>query len=255
MWSVFAAVLGLIFGSFATAVAYRVPRRESLGGRSHCPACGAQIRALDNVPLLAYLVRRGRCASCGRPIHWRYPAIEAVTALLFVLARLEFGITLQAAVYAAFFWVLVVLTVIDLEHKLLPNRIVYPTFVTGWALLAITAFVAGDPGRLTGAAYGALIFGGFFTLVAFIYPAGMGGGDMKLAFVLGTFLGYLRSPGLVLLGMFLSFLIGGVGGVLVMVLGGGGRKTQIPFGPFLAFGTVLAILVGDPLLDAYLNAY
>ena len=232
-----------------------MPKRESLGGRSHCPHCGATIRALDNIPLISYLVRRGRCANCGDRISIRYPLIEAITALLFVLARFEFGVTMRAVTFAAFFWVLVVLCVIDLEHKLLPNRVVYPAFVAGWALLAITAVVEGDPMRLTGAAYGALIFGGFFTLVAFIYPAGMGGGDMKLAFVLGTFLGFLRSPGLVLLGMFLSFLSGGLGGLLVMGLGGGGRKTQIPFGPFLALGTVLAVLVGDPLLDAYLSSY
>jgi leader peptidase (prepilin peptidase)/N-methyltransferase len=232
-----------------------VPRKESLGGRSHCPNCGAQIGAADNIPVVSYLVRRGRCRHCGQAIHRRYPVIEAATALLFVLAERRFGVGLEGAVFAAFFWVLVVLTVIDFEHKLLPNRIVYPTFVAGWALLALTAVVQGDPARLTGAAYGALIFGGFFTLVAFIYPAGMGGGDMKLAFVLGTFLGYVRSPGLVLLGMFLSFLIGGVGGVLVMVAGGGGRKTQIPFGPFLAFGTVLAIVAGEPILNAYLGIY
>ena len=226
-----------------------------MGGRSRCPNCGTTLRAIDNIPLIAYLVRRGRCAHCGERIHWRYPLIEATSALLFALAVVRFGLSLEAMVFAALFWVLVVLTVIDLEHKLLPNRIVYPAFVVGWVLLAAVAFLDGDPGRLTGAAYGALIFGGFFTLVAFIYPAGMGGGDMKLAFVLGTFLGYVRSPGLVLLGMFLSFLIGGVAGVLVMTIGGGGRKTQIPFGPFLALGTVLAILVGEPLLDAYLRSY
>lgn len=236
-------------------MAYRVPRRESLGGRSRCPSCETTIGVADNVPLVSYVLRRGRCRHCGARIHWRYPVIEVSTALLFVASWLRFGAGLEAAIFAAFFWVLVVLTVIDLEHKLLPNRIVYPTFVAGWALLAVTAFVQGDPARLTGAAYGALIFGGFFTLVAFIYPAGMGGGDMKLAFVLGTFLGYVRSPGLVLLGMFLSFLIGGLGGVAVMAVGGGGRKTQIPFGPFLALGTVLALLVGEPLLDAYLGAY
>jgi leader peptidase (prepilin peptidase)/N-methyltransferase len=149
--------------------------------------------------------------------------------------------------------VLVVLTAIDLEHKLLPNRVVYPAFVAGWALLAIAAVVDGDPGRLLGAAVGAATFGGFFFLVAFIYPAGMGGGDVKLAFVLGTFLGYLRAPGLVLLGMFLSFLIGSIIGVIVMRVGGGGRKTQVPFGPFLALGTVVAIFVGDPLVDLYLR--
>jgi leader peptidase (prepilin peptidase) / N-methyltransferase len=211
------------------------------------------VTAAENIPLVSWLIQRGRCRHCGDRIHWRYPVIELVTGVLFALAAVKFGITIEGLAFAAFFWVLVVLTVIDLEHKLLPNRIVYPSFVAGWVLLAIAAFVAGEPGRLMGAAYGALVFGGFFTLVAFIYPAGMGGGDVKLAFVLGTFLGYLRFPGLVLLGMFLSFLIGAFVGVVVMMATGGDRKTQVPFGPFLAVGTVWAIFLGDSLVDFYLR--
>ncbi len=209
--------------------------------------------AAENIPLLSYAWQRGRCRHCGGRIHWRYPAIEAATGALFVFAYLKFGLTLEGVAFAAFFWVLVVLTAIDLEHKLLPNRVVYPAFVGGWVLLALVSFAAGDPGRLTGAAYGALVFGGFFTLVAFVYPAGMGGGDMKLAFVLGTFLGYLRFPGFVLLGMFLSFLIGALGGVGAMLVSGQGRKMQIPFGPFLALGTIVTICVGDRILGLYLG--
>jgi leader peptidase (prepilin peptidase)/N-methyltransferase len=179
--------------------------------------------------------------------------IEVTTGILFALAALKFGVSFETIAYSALFWVLVMLTAIDLEHKLLPNRVVYPAFVVGWVLLAIAALVGGDPGRLLGAAIGALIFGGFFFLVAFIYPAGMGGGDVKLAFVLGTFLGYLRAPGLVLVGMFLSFLSGALVGVIVMKIGGGDRKTQVPFGPFLALGTVIAIFVGNPLVDIYVR--
>jgi leader peptidase (prepilin peptidase) / N-methyltransferase len=250
-----AAGLGLIFGSFATAIAYRIPRKESLGGRSRCPECGATISAAQNVPLFSYLFLRGRCRNCGVRIHWRYPLIELFSAILFVAALLRFELTFRAAVYAALFWVLPVLTAIDLEHKLLPNRLVYPAFITGWVLLTVLAFVEGTPRALIDAAIGMLIFGGFFFLVAFIYPAGMGGGDVKLAFVLGTFLGYLGGFGLVLLGMFVSFLIGGIVGVAVMAITGGGRKMQVPFGPFMAVGTLVTIFCGDALLDLYLGSF
>jgi leader peptidase (prepilin peptidase)/N-methyltransferase len=250
-----AAGTGLILGSFATAVAYRVPRKETLGGRSRCPECGATISAAENVPLFSYLVLRGRCRSCGARIHWRYPLIELSSALLFVAALLRFGLTARAVVYAALFWVLLVLTAVDLEHKLLPNRIVYPAFITGWVLLVALALIEGTPRALIDAAIGALIFGGFFFVVAFIYPAGMGGGDVKLAFVLGTFLGYLGGFGLVLLGMFVSFLVGGVTGIAVMAISGGGRKMQVPFGPFMAVGTLVTIFWGDALLDLYLGSF
>lgn len=251
-----AGVLGLIFGSFATAVAYRLPRDESIAhGRSKCPNCGNQITAIQNVPVFSYVVLRGRCKHCGDRISIRYPLIELVTALLFVAAALRFGLSAEAVIYAGFFWALVVLTVIDLEYKLLPNKVVFPTFVAGWVALTIAALADGEPSRLLDAALGAAIFGGFFVAVAYVYPAGMGGGDVKLAFVLGTFLGYLGSFGITLVGMFLSFLSGGVVGGLILATSGGDRKTQVPFGPFLALGTVLAIFLGRRLLDAYLGSF
>jgi len=157
-------------------------------------------------------------------------------------------------VFAAFFWVLVVLTVIDLEHRLLPNRIVYPAFVVGWIGLTTGALSEGRPEALIGAALGALIFGGFFLLIALVYPAGMGGGDVKLALVLGSFLGYEGGVGVTLAGMFLSFLLGGVVGVTITVVKGGGRKSQVPFGPFLAAGTIIAVLGGESIVDAYLSS-
>lgn len=237
-------------------VTHRVPRHQSIvGGRSHCPGCGATITAAENVPVLSYLFLRGRCRHCGQPISPRYPLIELVTAALFALAAAKFGWSAEAIVYAGFFWVLVVLTVIDLDYKLLPNRIVYPALVVGWVGLAGAALADGDFDRLLDAALGAVIFGGFLFVVAFIYPAGMGFGDVKLAFVLGSFLGYLGAPGMVLVGMFLSFLLGGVLGGIVMLVTGGDRKMQVPFGPFLALGTVAAIFVGDPLLDLYLGSF
>lgn len=248
------AILGLIFGSFGTVAAHRIPRRETIvTGRSRCPKCGRQIRAHENIPVLSWLMLRGRCAGCGASISIRYPLIELATGVLFGLSAWKFGFTLEAFIYAALFWVLVVLTMIDLDHKLLPDRVVYPTFIAGWIALTVAALLDEDPGRLLDAGLGALIFGGFFFLVAFIYPAGMGGGDIKLGFVLGTFIGYLGAPGLVLVGMFLAFLIGAAGGVLVMATSDKGRKAQVPFGPFLALGSIIAIFWGQGLLDLYLD--
>lgn len=249
-----AAALGLIFGSFATVAAHRIPKRESIvTGRSRCPVCGNTITALQNIPVVSYLVQGGRCRNCGTHISARYPLQEVAVAVLFAGAAAKFGLSLEAVVFAAFFWVLLVLSVIDLEHRLLPNRVVYPSFIAGWIGLGAAALAEGDVERLVGALWGMAAFGGFFFVVGFIYPAGMGGGDVKLAFVLGTFLGYLGGAGLAAVGMFLSFFFGSVIGLLVILVGSEGRKTKIPFGPFLALGTVAAIFVGRPLIDAYLS--
>lgn len=252
-WIVVAGCLGLIFGSFATVVAYRVPRGTSIvTGRSRCPSCDKQIAWYDNIPLLGYLLLRGKCRNCGVRISPRYFWIEFATGASWAILVARYGMSFEVAIFAAFFWVLVVLTAIDLEHKLLPNKIVYPTFVASWVALSLAAVIDGDLDPLKGAAFGALIFGGFLFTVAFIAPAGMGGGDVKLAFVLGTYMGYNGSIGVTLVGMFLSFLLGGVIGI-AMLMRGEGRKAQIPFGPFLAAGTVLAILWGRPILDWYLG--
>ncbi|HET7482893.1 MAG TPA: prepilin peptidase [Actinomycetota bacterium] len=253
---VLAAVLGLIFGSFATAVAYRVPRHESIvSGRSRCPDCGATVTALENVPVFSWLFLRGKCRHCGKRISVRYPLIELATAVLFALAEWKFGVSLRAVAFAAFFWVLVVLTVIDLEHKLLPSRIIYPSIVAGAALLTADALIEGEPGRLVRAGVGSLIFGVFFFAIAFLVPQGMGMGDVRFAYLLGMFLGDIGGIGVVLVGMFLSFLSGGIIGGIAAAATRGGRKMKIPFGPFLAFGTVLAVFVGRPLLDAYLGTF
>ena len=204
--------------------------------------------------MFSYVFQRGRCRHCGASISFRYPSIEIVTGILFALAYWKFGLSLRAFAFAAFFWVLVVLTVIDLEHKLLPTRIIYPALLTGWVLLAIDAFVADDVDRLLDAAIGMAIFSGFFFAIAFAVPRGMGMGDVRLALLLGTFLGYLGGIGFVLLGMFMSFLLGGVIGMIVAAVTKGGRKMKIPFGPFLAAGTLVAIFLGRQILDAYLGS-
>ena len=247
-----AAVLGLIFGSFATVVAHRVPRDESIvTGRSRCPSCQTQIAWFENIPVFSYLFLRGKCRHCGARISPRYLFIELACGALFAALVWRFGVSFGTGVYAAFFWTLVVLTAIDLEHKLLPNKIVFPAFIFGWLGLGTTAAIEGDLSPLVGAAVGAAVFGGFLFTVAFIAPAGMGFGDVKLAFVLGTFLGFAGGIGYTLTGMFLSFMLGGVLGI-ALLLRGRNRKSEVPFGPFLAAGTVLAIFVAESLLDWYL---
>lgn len=249
-----AGILGLIFGSFGTVAAYRIPERQSIAsGRSRCPSCGQTITASENIPVVSYVLQRGRCRHCGEKISIRYPLIELATGVLFALAVWKFDVTGKAALYAAFFWTLVVLSVIDLEHRLLPNRVVYPATVVGWIGLITIAIVDDETDLLLDAAIGALVFGGFLFVCAFVYPAGMGGGDVKLAFLLGTFLGYEGGVGLVLLGMFASFLIGAVFGIGAMLAQRAGRKSMVPFGPFLALGTVLTILWGQGVLDWYLD--
>ena len=251
-----AAFFGLLFGSFATVAAYRIPRRETIkDGRSKCPNCGAQIRAYDNIPLLSYLILRGKCRDCGFRIPLKYPLIELATAILFGLAAWKFDVTIAALAYAGFSWVLVVLTVIDLEHKLLPNRVVFPAFIAGWVLLIADAIVEDRGEQIADALFGAFIFGGIFFVIAFAVPKGMGMGDVKLAFVLGTFLGYVGGVETVLAGMFLSFLVGGVTGIIWMVAAGGDRKMAVPFGPFLALGTILGIYLGQDIADAYLGLF
>jgi leader peptidase (prepilin peptidase)/N-methyltransferase len=250
-----AFVLGLIFGSFGTVVSYRVPRRESIvSGRSKCPNCGRQIGAADNVPLLSYLFLRGRCRACGFRIPVRYPLAEVLTGVLFAGAAWRFGLSVTAAAYAGFMWLLVVLSIIDLEHRLLPDRVVLPAIVVGALVLVGAALVDGASDRLVPALVGAVVCGGGFLLVALVGPAGgMGGGDIKLSFLLGGYLGYLRGLPLVAAGMFLSFLIGALVGIGLTLFAGAGRKTKVPFGPFLALGSILAVFFGDALIDSYVG--
>ena len=210
---------------------------------------------MENVPLFSYLFLGGRCRGCKNRISIRYPILEGLTGALFGLAAAKFGITFFTAVLCAFFWSLVVLTFIDLEHKKLPNKITLPTFFIGIALLVFDALLRGEPRDLLGALIGVAIFGGLFEVIGFIKPSGMGGGDIKLAYSLGMFLGYLGGAAVTLVGMFLSFLSGALIGVILLVLSRGDRKTQIPFGPFLALGTVLAIFFGRSIADLYLGSF
>ena len=229
--AVFAAP-GLAIGSFLNVVAARLPLRRSIvKPRSACMSCGTEIAGRDNVPLVSYLVLRGKCRSCGVRIPLRYPAVELVTALLVAACGLKFGFTADAIVAAFFCIVLVAISAIDIEHRIVPNRIVLPA-----AAVVLVAQTALHPSPE-------------WLLAALVYPAGMGMGDVKLALLLGAMLGRTVPVGL-MLGM-LSALVPSL--VLFARHGSRARKMGIPFAPFLALGAVVALFAGAPLLELYLG--
>jgi leader peptidase (prepilin peptidase) / N-methyltransferase len=251
-----AGLFGLPFGSFATVVIRRVPRRQSLWRPgSRCPSCEAPIAWRDNLPLLGWLLLRGRCRRCRAAIPLRYPVVELATALLWALVTWRLvGAGLGAAVpaYLALTFVCVALTAIDLDVRLLPDRITFPAFAVVGLLLLAASLALGDPGRMGRALLGALMALVFFSLLYLIYPAGMGFGDVKFAPTLGMALGWLSWPVLVV-GFFLAFLIGGLVGIVAMLVLRVGRKAAIPFGPWMAAGALLAVLVGTQIANWYLG--
>lgn len=239
----FAFAPGLALGSFLNVVAARVPlRRSVVSPPSACMACGERIAAYDNIPVVSWLLLRGRCRSCGVTIPWVYPAVELTTAVLVAGCILTFGVSLDAVVAAFFCAVLVVISAIDVAHRLIPNRIVLPA--AGIVLAAQTVLHPSPEWAI--AAFGA---SAFLLVAALIYPAGMGMGDVKLALLLGAMLGRT-----VPVGMFGAMLLALVpSAVLLARHGSAARKMGIPFGPFLALGAVIALFWGDRLLDAYLS--
>lgn len=239
---------GLIAGSFITVVAHRVPQGESIvGPRSRCPGCGTQIAAYDNIPVVSWLLLRGRGRCCGESISARYPLAElglglAYLATVLVLrhdpAQMAMGLVLVTALMAV--------TITDLERRIIPNKILLVTMVGGLAIAAIF-----DPSSLPERAIAGVAAGGLLFLAALIYPSGMGLGDVKLAAVMGFFLGRNVAPAL------LVALIAGsvVGLALIAREGASARKKAIPFGPFLALGALVALLAGNQLMDWYLGTF
>jgi leader peptidase (prepilin peptidase)/N-methyltransferase len=234
---------GLALGSFLNVVAARVPLKRSIvKPRSACMSCGTEIASRDNIPLLSWVLLRGKCRSCGASIPWRYPAVELATALLIAGSVWKFGLTLDAAVAAFFCAVLVAISATDLEHRIVPNRIVVPA-----AAIVLVAQTALHPSvEWTAGALGASTF---LLVTALVYPAGMGMGDVKLALLLGAMLG--RTVPIALMAGMLSALVPSI--VLLARHGSAARKMAIPFAPFLALGGVLALFAGRAILDAYLG--
>jgi leader peptidase (prepilin peptidase)/N-methyltransferase len=240
---------GLALGSFATVVAHRVPRGESIvGGRSRCPGCGATIAAYDNVPVLSWLALRGHCRRCGERISPRYPLTELAMAALFCATTLILGTddAGQLALGLALCAMLVIVTLTDLERRVIPNAVLLAGAVVALAIVAATD-VGSSPERLTAAA-GA---GGFLFCVALLYPRGMGMGDVKLVAVMGLYLGVAVAPAL-LAGFGAGALVG-----LAMIVrrGAAARKQAIPFGPFLALGGIVGLWWGEAMVDWYLESF
>jgi leader peptidase (prepilin peptidase)/N-methyltransferase len=246
------ALFGLPIGSFLTVVVHRVPKGQSIvAPRSRCPRCGTQIRARDNVPVVSFLLLRGRCRSCGEPISVEYPLMELATAALFASAAALVEPLYAAIVVASFLGLMLALALIDARHRVIPNRIVYPSVLAYLVAITIGHFTGGGLDVLNGligmAAYSIPMF-----LVALAVPGGLGMGDVKLAALIGLVLGFL-SLALVAVAAFLGIVGGGVAAVGAMAILRYSRKQQIPFGPFLAGGAMLAALVGRPVAAAYLS--
>nr|WP_231126931.1 A24 family peptidase [Motilibacter aurantiacus] len=247
------AVVGLAVGSFLNVVVWRVPRGESVvAPGSHCPSCAAAVRTRDNVPVLSWLLLRGRCRDCGTPISLRYPLVELLTAAVFVVLGARLGASWELPAYLYLGALGVALALIDLDVKRLPNVLVLPAYAVAPLLLTVPAVLDDrwpDLGRaLLG---GAALYAGYFAL-AFAYPAGMGFGDVKLAGVLGIYLGWL-GWGPLAAGAFLGFLLGGVVGVALLAGRRATRKTAIPYGPFMLVGALLGVLAGSSITGAYLD--
>ncbi len=248
-----AAILGLIVGSFINVVAYRVPEGKSVvSPGSACPNCGTPIRPYDNIPVVSWLVLRGRCRDCGSRISVRYPVVEAGTAVLFAAALLVVGLHWILAAYLWFAGVTMTLILTDLDHHRLPNKIVYVGTAVGVVLLTAGAVADGLTSNLGRALLGGVIYFGLLLLIAIAARGGFGMGDVKLSFMLGVFLAF-RSWAVLASGVFLAFFVGGIVSVGLLLLRRRGRKDAIAFGPALIVGAWLALGIGEPLVRWYLG--
>jgi leader peptidase (prepilin peptidase) / N-methyltransferase len=241
-------VFGLLVGSFLNVVIARVPEGRSVWApRSACPRCGALISWYDNIPLLSFLVLRGRCRGCRAGIPWRYPIVEAATGSAFALAYVLLGPTPKFLVAAVLLGALIAITAIDLRHQIIPDVISLPGIVVGFVANSLLPGGVGWLDSLIGIAVG----GGIFLVIILVSGGGMGGGDMKLGAMLGAFLGWKLG----LLALLLGVLAGGAVAVVLLLFGRKGRKDAIPFGPYLALGGAIALLWGDQVLTWYLSRF
>lgn len=271
-WGVFlvvvAGIFGLIIGSFLNVVSYRVPAGVSLLRESRCPACDAQIRPWQNVPVLSWLALRGRCASCGTRISARYPLVEAATGLAFAAVTwwalvTDPPVTTGTAVAAETVFIIaylylaaitIVLTLIDLDTQRLPNAIVLPSYLVAAVTLAVVSLLSGDWEALLRAAVGMVALYAFYAILRLARPGGMGGGDVKLAGVVGLYLGYI-GWGALLVGAFAAFVLGGIFGLALIIVRRAGRRTAIPFGPWMLAGGWVGILAGQSTARWYLELF
>ena len=245
VYAVFFMIFGLVFGSFFNVVGLRVPKGESIvTPPSHCDGCKRRLTAIDLVPVLSYIFLGGKCRTCGAKIGFFHPLMELLTGILFTLAYLQFGFTPELAVALLFISLLVIITVSDIAYMLIPDKVLLPFTVV---LSICRVFSPLDPwwDAIVGAAVG---FGILF-IIAFVSKGGMGGGDIKLFFVIGLVLGFK----LTIVALFMSAVIGLVAGVVQLMWQKKGRKQPIPFGPWIAVGSVLTYFYGQEILEWYTN--
>jgi leader peptidase (prepilin peptidase) / N-methyltransferase len=242
--------LGLAVGSFMTVAVWRIPRKESLvAPRSRCPSCGVEIGNRDNIPVVSWLLLRGRCRNCGEPISPFYPLLELATASMFVGAALRFDDVWLAVIFALFLGMLPAIALIDLRHRIIPNRLLYPALLATPVLL-VAARLFGAEVDLVRAALGLVIYGGGTFLIALV-SGGMGMGDVKLNGLSGLVLGAVGLR-LVAVAAGASILLGGIGAIVALARGAS-RKSAIPFGPFLVAGSIVAAFWGERLAEWYLG--
>ena len=246
------AVLGSVFGSFANVAIYRVPLGKSVvRPRSACPSCGTALAGIENVPVLSWVALRGRCRHCRARISVRYLLVELATAGVWVVLTMKIGWKPELPAYLIFGTTLVILTAIDLDVQRLPNKVLAWASLVGAVLFALASLVEWDVRPFLHGLEGMLIYGIPMLVIGLVSGGRMGMGDVKFAPYLGFHLGWLRL-GFVPVGAFLGFLLGAVVGVLLMLLGAAGRRTQIAFGPFMALGAFVCILAGDAILRLWL---
>ncbi len=247
----FCALLGLVIGSFLNVVIYRVPRQLSVvSPRSACISCGMPIQDRDNVPVVSWLILRGRCRNCSSPISVRYPLVELASGIVFAGAAARIGFHWDLAAYLVMLASLLALSLIDLEHLVLPKRIVYPSIATVFALLILAAAVDDRWHDLFVAVISAVAWFVVFFIINAVSPRALGFGDVRLAPLLGLGLGWLGFR-YVILGFFSANLIGALVGVALIATKRMSRHQQIPYGVFLALGTALAIFAGSQILSPF----
>lgn len=260
IWGMFALLIGASVGSFLNVVADRLPSGGSVvHPRSFCDSCKHPLGTLELIPVISYVLLRGKCRHCGVSIQPRFMVVEAVTALLFGLVFLKYGMGVQFFILATAVSLLITVSVIDLEHGLILNRMIYPTIAVlmilapFWPELGIARSIFGNSG-LTGSLASSLVAGGgaflIFLAIIMLFPAGMGGGDVKLAGAVGLLVGFPQ----VLLALWLAIVSGGLVAIFLLVSRKRGRKDAIPFGPFLALSAVAVLLAGTEIVEWYQNS-
>lgn len=244
----FIFLTGLFIGSFLNVCIYRIPRGESiLYPPSHCPTCDAKLKAKDLVPILSYLFQKGRCRYCGEKISLQYPLIEALNALVYLLLYLKFGLTVSFLKYAFISSLLIVISVIDYYHKIIPDK----TIICGFMSVIVFITLYNFKGNIINGTLGLLVGGGFFLLISVVTNGGIGGGDIKLMALLGFLLGWKE----IILTSVLSFFIGAIISIILILLKIKGRKDYIPFGPFISVSAFITIYFGNEILGFYISTF